>query len=44
MLEVAKNMPKATIAILSLNFEKIDFTVCSCKDSPGLGTDRTPYS
>ena len=44
MLEVEKKIPKATIAILSLNFEKMDFAECCCKESPGLGTDRTSYS
>ena len=34
MLEVEKKMPKATMLILSLNFENIDFTECSCKESP----------
>jgi len=42
MLEVEKKITKATIAILSLNFEKIDFTEFSCKEPPGLGTDTNP--
>tara|TARA_Y100001958_G_C21204057_1_gene530349 strand:- start:1318 stop:1512 length:195 start_codon:yes stop_codon:yes gene_type:complete len=44
MLEAEKKMPKATMLILSLNFENMDFTECSCKESPCLGTDRTSYS
>lgn len=42
MVKVTKKMVKAAIAILNLNFEKIDFTEFSCKESPGLGTDTNP--